>query len=193
MFTKILGNELGLVAKCRKGAYPSEKLISSVKQPKVKNNLPISTLPLLTCKIAYRAMIPLIAAPDLQVQISRLPRRQSTSVLTHFPLTPFDTGRIRSRVSAAHFKLTPTRVPELIGRKCTGNVTHDPEDPACALRTIQDALADDHFEKNISALRVAWDLILPKYQLFPHVKSLTEKYRSAENVRWEKSFTPVNA
>ena len=68
----------------------------------------------------------------------------------------------------------------------------DPNDPAKALATIRNAMDNDFFGRNASALTEARDLVLHRYQMFPHIQSLLAKHGAPPGSPWQKSFIPAN-
>ena len=52
----------------------------------------------------------------------------------------------------------------------------DPSSPKKALATILDTINSDYYENHIEIIREARELILNKYQLFPHVNNLVGEY-----------------
>lgn len=52
----------------------------------------------------------------------------------------------------------------------------DPARPEAALDTIKRALDSDRFTKNFEYIEMARELVLEKYQFFPHVENLLKKY-----------------
>lgn len=68
----------------------------------------------------------------------------------------------------------------------------NPNDHKRSLQIIRDAMESDYFYSNLGALAEARDLVLNKYQLFPHVCQLIKKYELGEGNRRIKSFIPAN-
>ena len=68
----------------------------------------------------------------------------------------------------------------------------DPTHPENALKTIRDAIENDYFHKNLEALAEARNLVLNKYQLFPHISDLVKKYEVKENVTRSPFVIPKN-
>lgn len=68
----------------------------------------------------------------------------------------------------------------------------DPNDPQAAICTIRHAIESRHFERNAAALAEARDLVLNKYQLFPHLRSLIAEYGAQNAGEKSRSFIPVN-
>jgi hypothetical protein len=68
----------------------------------------------------------------------------------------------------------------------------DPNNQQNSLDRVKRAIDEDYFGANIDAIAEARDLILNKYQLFPHVCDLIKKYdvRNAGNL--VGSFIPAN-
>lgn len=52
----------------------------------------------------------------------------------------------------------------------------DPSDPTAALKKIRAAMDSGYYHNNLDALAEARDLVLNKYQLFPHVAGLIQQY-----------------
>ncbi len=59
----------------------------------------------------------------------------------------------------------------------------DIDNPAHAVAHIRAVLADDDWDARLPALAEARDLILHKYQLFPHLRAMIKKYADADNHR----------
>lgn len=68
----------------------------------------------------------------------------------------------------------------------------DPSDPQAALKTIQHAIDSGYYHQNLDALAEARDLVLNKYQLFPHVSGLIKKYGVQEGGNKKRSYIPKN-
>lgn len=68
----------------------------------------------------------------------------------------------------------------------------DPTHPENALKTIRDAIENDYFHKNLEALAEARNLVLNKYQLFPHISDLVKKYEVKENATRSPFVIPKN-
>lgn len=68
----------------------------------------------------------------------------------------------------------------------------DPSHPQEALKTIRAAIDDDFYSKNIDALAEARSLVLNKYQFFPHVCELIDRYGVKEGRPKPKTFIPSN-
>ena len=68
----------------------------------------------------------------------------------------------------------------------------DPNNHQYSLDRIKRSIGENYFYANIDAIAEARDLILNKYQLFPHVCDLIKKYdvRNTDNIT--KSFIPAN-
>lgn len=69
----------------------------------------------------------------------------------------------------------------------------DPSDKPQALKTIRSAVEDDYFARNLDALAEARQLVLEKYQLFPHICGLMDRYQVRREARRVASFIPANA
>lgn len=67
----------------------------------------------------------------------------------------------------------------------------DPTDPARALAIIREAIAADFHGASASALAEARDLVLNKYQLFPHVSDLLAADRANTGSR-QRHYIPAN-
>lgn len=68
----------------------------------------------------------------------------------------------------------------------------DPNNPGDSLKIIRRAMDDDYLSSNIEAIAEARDLILHKYQLFPHVADLIKKYDVTSGEKGISSFIPIN-
>lgn len=68
----------------------------------------------------------------------------------------------------------------------------DPNDPAASLRTLRNAIDNDYYGNNLDALAEARELILTKYQLFPHVCAMIAKY-GLQTGAPQRTFIPANA
>lgn len=68
----------------------------------------------------------------------------------------------------------------------------DPSDPLKSLEIIREAIDSNFFERNCEALAEARDLVLNKYQMFPHICGLIQKYESEKFNTKVNSFTPTN-
>jgi Glycosyltransferase family 10 (fucosyltransferase). len=66
----------------------------------------------------------------------------------------------------------------------------DPSDPGSALRKINDALDADLYSKNFDYIEEARELILEKYQFFPHMEYLLKKYPPESQKKFY--FLPAN-
>lgn len=60
----------------------------------------------------------------------------------------------------------------------------DPANPEGALRKINDALDADLFTKNYAYIEEARELVLEKYQFFPHLERLLKKYPLGERKKF---------
>lgn len=69
----------------------------------------------------------------------------------------------------------------------------DPSDHKKSLKIIRSAIESDYFCSNIDSLAEARDLVLNKYQLFPHVCELINKYNVGEENKRIKCFIPANS
>lgn len=69
----------------------------------------------------------------------------------------------------------------------------DPNDMKKSLQIIRDALENDYFGSNAGPLAEARDLILNKYQLFPHTCELIKTYKVEERAKKIRSFIPANS
>ena len=68
----------------------------------------------------------------------------------------------------------------------------DPTDPAKALKTIREAIDNDYFHQNLDALAEARNLVLNKYQLFPHVADLIQKHGVQPEAARKSFYIPKN-
>lgn len=68
----------------------------------------------------------------------------------------------------------------------------DPTDPAKALKTIREAIDNDYFHQNLDALAEARNLVLNKYQLFPHVADLIQKHGVQPGAARKSFYIPKN-
>jgi hypothetical protein len=68
----------------------------------------------------------------------------------------------------------------------------DPNNKELSLKTIRNAIDNDYYNKNLQALSEARELVLNKYQLFPHVCSLISEYSIHEGMKKKKQYIPVN-
>lgn len=68
----------------------------------------------------------------------------------------------------------------------------DPSDPQKALQIIRDAMEDGYYHQNLDALAEARDLVLNKYQLFPHVAGLIKKYDIQTGKDKRRIYIPKN-
>lgn len=68
----------------------------------------------------------------------------------------------------------------------------DPNDHKKSLKIIRNAMECDYFHSNMGALAEARDLVLNRYQLFPHVCELIKKNGVSEGDTRLKSFIPAN-
>jgi len=66
----------------------------------------------------------------------------------------------------------------------------DPSDPDSALRKINDALDADLYSKNFDYIEESRELILEKYQFFPHMEYLLRKYPPGSQKKFY--FLPAN-
>lgn len=68
----------------------------------------------------------------------------------------------------------------------------DPSDHKKSLNIIRHAIENDYFHSNLGPLAEARDLVLNKYQFFPHVCKLIKQYNVKEVGKRVKSFIPAN-
>jgi len=67
----------------------------------------------------------------------------------------------------------------------------DIENPKEAIRIIESAIDDKLWEKNIDEIKIARELVLNKYQLFPFINNLIEKDAERnDDVQKKKYFIP---
>lgn len=69
----------------------------------------------------------------------------------------------------------------------------DPNDKKMSLQVIRNAIESDYFGENLDSLAEARELVLNKYQLFPHLCGLINKYGIRPDGRRVKSFVPANS
>ena len=79
-----------------------------------------------------------------------------------------------------------------IGAGQEKQVFEHPTDPAKALKTIREAIDNDYFHQNLDALAEARDLVLNKYQLFPHVADLIQKHGVQPGAARKSFYIPKN-
>lgn len=68
----------------------------------------------------------------------------------------------------------------------------NPRDPELALRTIRDALESDFFDRNADSLAEARELVLRRYQFFPHIDRLVERYGVVPGTPKQRFFIPAH-
>lgn len=68
----------------------------------------------------------------------------------------------------------------------------DPLNPADAVKRIREAVREDHFSTHFAALREARELVLEKYQFFPHIESLSRHEAARLRGPKFKHFIPTN-
>ena len=68
----------------------------------------------------------------------------------------------------------------------------DPSDHKKSLNIIRDAIENDYFHSNLAPLAEARDLVLNKYQFFPHVCELIRQYDVKDVGKRVKSVIPAN-
>lgn len=68
----------------------------------------------------------------------------------------------------------------------------DPSDPQAALQKIRDAMESGYYHRNLDALAEARDLVLNKYQLFPHVAGLIQQYGVQAGADKRRAYIPKN-
>lgn len=68
----------------------------------------------------------------------------------------------------------------------------DPSDPKSALKKIRHAIESDYYHENLDALAEARDLVLNKYQLFPHIAGLIQQYGIQADTNKRKIYIPKN-
>jgi len=69
----------------------------------------------------------------------------------------------------------------------------DPADPEAALATVRAALAADRWQQHAAALGEARRRVLERYQLFPHLQQLVDRYAAASDQQRCSVFIPANA
>ena len=68
----------------------------------------------------------------------------------------------------------------------------DPNDGPGALATIRNAISDDFHAVNAAALAEARELVLERYQMFPHVQNLISQHAAPADGPRAKSFIPAH-
>ncbi|MBV8502245.1 MAG: hypothetical protein JO006_11030 [Paucibacter sp.] len=68
----------------------------------------------------------------------------------------------------------------------------DPGDPVAALRVIQEAIQSGRYERGLDAIAHARDLVLNKYQLFPHIVQLLSQREAPSLSSRQAAFIPAH-